>query len=99
MNLKTTKEIGYFIVSDVEFLPWNQPRVYEEDEKKMFNLLKKDGRFKLVKGEHYGDSEVYIKEGTIVDTDFRTSGLNVIVGDFQFFIPREFYYIGDIIPC
>ena len=98
MKLKANTDIGYFVVTDVTYLPDldNQVfRVYADQELELCRLLENDGRFRLEYCDNVGDTSVYITKGTIVDlVRYSSEGVTVNVGDFQFYIPHRFSQLG-----
>jgi hypothetical protein len=73
----------------------------EEDYKEMYDMLREDDRFIVYQGDTFGSSEVYIKEGTEVKmtrlSRYVSEGMQIVVGDFVFYIPNLAYLEGDLI--
>ena len=87
-------------ISIMPLIEQDEEEILEEQEE-MYHMLREDDRFIVYQGNTFGSSEVYIKEGTEVEmtrlSRYLNEGMQIVVGDFLFYIPNLAYLEGDLI--
>lgn len=87
-------------ISIMPLIEQDEEEILEEQEE-MYHMLREDDRFIVYQGDTFGSSEVYIKEGTEVEmtrlSRYLNEGMQIVVGDFLFYIPNLAYLEGDLI--
>lgn len=87
-------------ISIMPLIEQDEEEILEEQEE-MYHMLREDDRFIVYQGNTFGSSEVYIKEGTEVEmtrlSRYLNEGMQIVVGDFVFYIPNLAYLEGDLI--
>lgn len=87
-------------ISIMPLIEQDEEEILEEQEE-MYHMLREDDRFIVYQGNTFGSSEVYIKEGTEVEmtrlSRYLNEGMEIVVGDFLFYIPNLAYLEGDLI--
>lgn len=100
MKLKVNAGMGSFEVENIEYLP-DINKSHTLPNKQMYYKLMADDRFIVYKGNTFGASEVYIKEGTEVEmtrlSRCISEGMQIIVGDYVFYIPNLAYMDEDLL--
>lgn len=95
-NMLKYVEDGINIIPNIEL----DEEEEEQECEDVYNMLAQDDRFTVYKGDTFASSEVYIKEGTEVEmtrlSRYLNEGMEIVVGDFLFYIPNLAYIEGDL---
>ena len=95
-NMLKYVEDGINIIPNIEL----DEEEEEQECEDVYNMLAQDDRFTVYKGDTFASSEVYIKEGTEVEmtrlSRYLNEGMEIVVGDFLFYIPNLAYLEGDL---